>query len=56
MADDEKKGILLESGTNEMEIVEFSVGASEFGINVIKVREIINCVPHHSSSADSSLC
>ncbi len=45
MADDEKKGILLESGTNEMEIVEFSVGASEFGINVIKVREIINCVP-----------
>jgi len=45
MAEEEKKGILLESGTNEMEIVEFSVGESDFGINVIKVREIINRVP-----------
>ena len=36
------KGILLESGTNELEIVEFSVGKNHFGINVIKVKEIIN--------------
>lgn len=35
------KGILLESGTNELEIVEFSVGQSNYGINVIKVKEII---------------
>jgi two-component system chemotaxis response regulator CheV len=34
-------GILLESGTNEMEMVEFDVSGQKFGINVIKVREII---------------
>lgn len=38
------KGILLESGTNELEIVEFSIGKNKFGINVIKVKEIINPV------------
>lgn len=42
MSNAEKKGVLLESGTSEMEIVEFSIGNSFFGINVIKVREIIN--------------
>lgn len=46
-----KKGILLESGTNELEIVEFGIGRNKFGINVIKVKEIIkpapvNPVPH----------
>ncbi|MDF2607509.1 MAG: chemotaxis protein CheV [Bacillales bacterium] len=40
----DQKGILLESGTNELEIVEFGIGNSKFGINVIKVREIINPV------------
>lgn len=39
------KGILLESGTNELEIVEFGLGKNKFGINVIKVKEIINPVP-----------
>lgn len=34
--------ILLESGTNELEIVEFKIGKTNFGINVAKVREIIN--------------
>ncbi|MDF1506787.1 chemotaxis protein [Robertmurraya sp. DFI.2.37] len=38
------KGILLESGTNELEMVEFSIGQNKFGINVIKVKEIINPV------------
>jgi two-component system, chemotaxis family, chemotaxis protein CheV len=38
-------GILLESGTNELEIVEFTVGGNQFGINVIKVKEIINPLP-----------
>lgn len=40
--DKKDKGILLESGTNELEIVEFGIGNSYFGVNVIKVREIIN--------------
>ena len=37
----ENSGILLESGTNEFEIVEFSVGGVHYGINVAKVREVI---------------
>ncbi len=41
---EQKKGILLESGTNELEIVEFGIGSNKFGINVIKVKEIINPV------------
>lgn len=40
-----KQGILLETGTNEFEIVEFSVGPVTYGINVAKVREVINLVP-----------
>jgi two-component system chemotaxis response regulator CheV len=40
-----EKGVLLESGTNELEIVEFAVANNRFGINVIKVREIINPAP-----------
>jgi two-component system chemotaxis response regulator CheV len=40
----DKKGILLETGTNEFEIVEFHVGAVNYGINVAKVREVINIV------------
>lgn len=35
------KGILLESGTNELEIVEFTIGENNFGINVAKVKEIV---------------
>lgn len=41
----DKKGILLETGTNEFEIVEFSIGNVNYGINVAKVREVINLVP-----------
>ena len=41
----DKKGILLETGTNEFEIVEFNVGKVNYGINVAKVREVINLVP-----------
>jgi len=33
--------ILLESGTNELEILEFVVGTNNYGINVAKVREIL---------------
>lgn len=36
-----KQEILLESGTNEMEIIEFFLGSQSFGINVHKLREIV---------------
>ncbi|MGL4523660.1 MAG: chemotaxis protein [Bacilli bacterium] len=38
----DQQGILLSSGTNELEIVEFGIDRYKFGINVIKVREIIS--------------
>ena len=41
----DKKGILLETGTNEFEIVEFSIGKVNYGINVAKVREVIQVAP-----------
>lgn len=37
-------GILLESGTNEFEIIEFMVDGRYYGINVAKVREILSDV------------
>ncbi|MCC7146887.1 MAG: chemotaxis protein CheV [Phycisphaeraceae bacterium] len=37
--------ILLESGTNELEVLVFSVGEGVFGVNVAKVREVILPVP-----------
>lgn len=33
--------ILLESGTNELEVLEFTVAGNHYGINVAKVREIL---------------
>lgn len=39
------QSILLESGTNELEIVTYTVGDNLFSINVMKVREIINPFP-----------
>lgn len=51
--------ILLESGTNEMEMLVFRVGDMTFGINVAKVRELIQRVetvkvPHSPPSVDGS--
>jgi two-component system chemotaxis response regulator CheV len=40
-----KNEILLESGTNEIEIMEFTVDGNLFGINVAKVREIMISAP-----------
>lgn len=37
--------ILLESGTNELEIMEFTIAGQIFGINVAKVREIMMAAP-----------
>lgn len=45
MAEERKNGILLESGTNEIEIMEFTINNNLFGINVAKVREIMMSAP-----------
>ena len=45
MAEVHNSGILLESGTNEIEIMEFTIDGSLYGINVAKVREIILSAP-----------
>lgn len=45
MLGDDKKGILLESGTNEIEIIEFTINDCLYGINVAKVREILMSAP-----------
>lgn len=37
--------ILLENGTNELEILEFTLGNNSYGINVAKIREIITYMP-----------
>lgn len=37
--------ILLESGTNELEVLEFTLGNSHYGINVAKIREILTYQP-----------
>lgn len=45
MLEEDKKGILLESGTNEIEIMEFTINSNLYGINVAKVREIMMSAP-----------
>ena len=37
--------ILLENGTNELEILEFTLAGNSYGINVAKIREIIPYMP-----------
>ena len=50
-----KPKILLESGTNELELMEFTIAGNHFGINVAKILEIMkytettampNCSPY----------
>ena len=45
MVDEGKSGILLETGTNEIEIMEFTIDENLYGINVAKVREIMISAP-----------
>ena len=45
MAEAQNSRILLESGTNEIEIMKFTIGGNLFGINVAKVREIMISEP-----------
>src|SRR5574344_1143450 len=37
--------ILLENGTNELEVLEFTIAGNHYGINVAKIREIL---PYHT--------
>ncbi len=53
------KGILLEAGTNEMELLVFRLDKVPFGINVAKVREIIQRtetirIPHSPAAVEGS--
>lgn len=41
METQERDKILLESGTNEIEVMKFTVQGEFYGINVAKVQEII---------------
>lgn len=45
MLEEDKRGILLESGTNEIEVMEFTIHNSLYGINVAKVKEILVSEP-----------
>ena len=45
MLEEDKRGILLESGTNEIEVMEFTIFDSLYGINVAKVKEILVSAP-----------
>jgi two-component system chemotaxis response regulator CheV len=53
------KGILLEAGTNEMELLVFTLNETPFGINVAKVREIVQRsetirIPHSPPAVEGS--
>ncbi len=53
------KGILCEAGTNEMELLEFRLDSTPMGINVAKVREIIQevktiSIPHSPTAVKGS--
>lgn len=37
--------ILLENGTNELEVLEFTLGDNHYGINVAKIKEILSYQP-----------
>lgn len=41
----QKNEILLEHGTNEVEMIEFGIEDESFGINVLKVREVVVNIP-----------
>ena len=45
MMEESKHGILLESGTNEIEVMEFTINGNLYGINVAKVKEILMSMP-----------
>ncbi|MBS4177306.1 chemotaxis protein CheW [Lederbergia citrea] len=42
---DKSSGVLSDSSTKELEIIEFEMNKNKFGVNVVKVREIIQPLP-----------
>lgn len=40
-----KDGILLDSGTNEVEMLEFDIGKTSYGVNVSKVKRLLQYEP-----------
>lgn len=53
-ANNRKEGILLESGTNEVEIIEFYVRGERYGVNVAKVKQIVPFAPAALSAMPKS--
>ncbi|MCL2461452.1 MAG: chemotaxis protein [Defluviitaleaceae bacterium] len=49
-----KNEILLETGTNELEVMEFTIGDRNFGINVSKVHEILRYSDHQITPMPNS--
>ena len=45
MMEENRRGILLESGTNEIEVMKFTIAGNLYGINVAKVLEIMISAP-----------
>ena len=45
MQQEKNTEILLETGTNEFEVMEFMIAGQNYGINVAKVREIMMVCP-----------
>ena len=39
----QQSGILLETGTNELEVLELLISGQIFGVNVLKIKQIISC-------------
>ena len=45
LAQFKETNILIESGTNELEVLEFTIGNNHYGINVAKIKEIVPYSP-----------
>jgi|GEM_PF-1339953 two-component system chemotaxis response regulator CheV len=43
---EDHEGILLETGTNEVEILELLIGKQLFGVNVLKIKQILSYTPN----------
>ena len=42
---EDREGILLETGTNELEILELLIAGQVFGVNVLKIKQILSYTP-----------
>ncbi|MFT5091087.1 MAG: two-component system chemotaxis response regulator CheV, partial [Planctomycetota bacterium] len=42
---EDHEGILLETGTNEVEILELLISGQLFGVNVLKIKQILSYSP-----------